>query len=107
MNKLLYLCVFSFLFSCSEQKVEKNILTETQMIDALIEVHLLESAYKMNLLEGVQVDSFNLKDYYTALFQSKPYTIDEFRSSFDYYAKHPKIMESLLDSTLTRIQMVQ
>ena len=45
-----------------------------QMIDALTEIHLLESAVKLNLIEGLKNDSLNIRDYYEALFDTKPYS---------------------------------
>ena len=38
------------------------------MIDALTEIHLLESAAKLNLIKGLKNDSRNIRDYYEALF---------------------------------------
>lgn len=77
------------------------------MVDALVEVHLLESAYKLNLLEGAQADSLSIKDYYNSLFESKPYSIEQFKESFAFYSGNPKIMEALLDSVLTQVQMME
>jgi hypothetical protein len=107
MNKVFLLIFSILLFSCSEQEKQKgvDVLTEAQMIDALVEVHLLESASKLNMLEGT--DSLNLKDYYYALFASKAYSLEEFRASFTFYSQEPKTMESLMDSVLTRIQMME
>lgn len=76
------------------------------MIDALVEVHILESAYKLNLVEEV-VDSLSIDEYYKALFAQKEYSLDEFRISFDYYSQDPSTIERLLDSTLTRVQMME
>ena len=109
MNKFFSLICFSLLFSCSEQGGSKGVdlMTEAQMIDALVEVHLLESASQLNMLEGIGVDSLNLKDYYFALFESKPYSLEEFRASFTFYLLDPKTIEVLLDSVLTRLQMME
>ena len=77
------------------------------MIDALTEVHLLESALKLNLIEGLKNDSLNIRDYYEALFDSKPYTYKEFQESFTCFTKTPSKMESFLDSVLIRVQMME
>ena len=57
------------------------------MIDALTEIHLLESAVKLNLIEGLKNDSLNIRDYYEALFDTKPYSYEEFQESFTYLQK--------------------
>ena len=78
-----------------------------QMIDALTEIHLLESAVKLNLIEGLKNDSLNIRDYYEALFDTKPYSYEEFQESFIYFTKSPSQMEVFLDSVLIRVQMMQ
>lgn len=92
-------------FSTKEKKPE-SILSEQQMVDALVEIHLLESAFKLNLVEEAS-DSLSIDAYYNALFEQKEYSLDVFRNSFDYYSQDPSKMESLLDTTLTRIQMLE
>ena len=77
------------------------------MIDALTEVHLLESAIKLNLIEGLKNDSSNVRDYYEALFDKKPYSYKEFLESFNYFTKSPSQMEVFLDSVLIRVQMME
>ena len=96
-------------FSCTKQAEKKptNLLNDAQMIDALTEVHLLESAVKLNLIEGLKNDSLNIRDYYEALFDSKSYTYKEFQESFTYFTKSPSKMEGFLDSVLIRIQMME
>ena len=82
-------------------------MSEVQMIDALTEAHILESAVKLNLIEGLKNDSLNIKDYYEALFCSKQYSYKEFQESFDYFTKNPSQMERFLDSVLLRVQMME
>tara|TARA_B100001057_G_C22111144_1_gene667053 strand:- start:27 stop:365 length:339 start_codon:yes stop_codon:yes gene_type:complete len=100
---------FSLFFSCSQihEKRNENLLSDEQMIDALVEVHILESAARLYLLEGQQNDSLNLRDYYETLFHSKSYSFDAFEKSFSYYSKDPLKMEGFLDSVLIRVQMME
>ena len=77
------------------------------MIDALTEIHLLESAVKLNLIKGLKNDSLNIRDYYEALFDSKLYSYKEFQESFTYFTKNPSQMEIFLDSVLIRVQMME
>jgi hypothetical protein len=109
MNKVVLLLSIVFVFSCSEQEKAKTsaILSENQMIDALVQVHLLEAASQLNMLEGIREDSLILGNYYSGLFIDKSYSLENFKSSFSIYAENPKVMEVLLDSALTRIQMME
>ena len=96
-------------FSCTQQ-AEKNtthLLSDVQMIDALTEIHLLESAVKLNLIEDLKNDSLNIRDYYEALFDTKPYSYKEFQESVTYFTKNPSQIESFLDSVLIRVQMME
>ena len=82
-------------------------MSDVQMIDALTEIHLLESAAKLNLIKGLKNDSLNIRDYYEALFDMKPYTYKEFQESFTYFARSPSQMEAFLDSVLLRVQIME
>tara|TARA_B110000116_G_C16362562_1_gene370467 strand:- start:191 stop:517 length:327 start_codon:yes stop_codon:yes gene_type:complete len=108
MNKI-FLVIIAVFFSCSQrvEKQPKPVLSESQMIEVLVEVHLLESASKLNMIKGIKEDSLNIGDYYDALFASKECSFEEFDRSFTYYSEDPKTMEILLDSVLTRIQMME
>ena len=96
-------------FSCTEQTEKKSthLLSDAQMIDALTEIHLLESAVKLNLIESLKNDSLNIRDYYDALFMAKPYSYKEFQESFTYFTMKPSQMEVFLDSVLKRVQMME
>ncbi len=108
MNKVLLILCAALVFSCTQEETKvAAALSETQMIDALVEVHLLESAAQLNMLEGVRNDSLKLANYYAGLFQGKAFSLEAFKESFAFYAKDPKVMEVLLDSALTRIQMME
>ena len=82
-------------------------MSDVQMIDALTEIHLLESAVKLNLIEDLKNDSLNIRDYYEALFDTKPYSYKEFQESVTYFTKNPSQIEGFLDSVLIRVQMME
>ena len=109
MNKLFFVLCTTLVFSCSQQEETKAVatLSESQLIDAFVQVHLLESAAQLNMLDGLRNDSLSLGNYYAGLFQDKPFSLEDFNESFTFYAEDPKVMEALLDSTLTRIQMME
>ncbi|MDG1850082.1 MAG: DUF4296 domain-containing protein [Flavobacteriales bacterium] len=109
MKHLICILFVSFLVSCTQgpEQLPKGTLSEAQMIDALVDVHLLEAAAQLNMLEGIKLDSLTLQDYYRALFETKSYSLAAFDSSFAHYAKDPEMMERLMDSVLTNIQMME
>jgi len=109
MNKVFIITCIALFFSCSSQEEAKVVapLSESQMIDALVQVHLLESAVQLNMLQGIRSDSLIIGNYYPGLFEDKSFSLDEFKTSFTFYAENPKVMEALLDSVLTRIQMME
>ena len=101
--------ILFFFISCSNdiKTSENSILKESQMIDALFEVQLLEAAFEMKLTEEMRSGNYSIEDYYEALFDSLSFSRDEFNQSFFAYSSEPKQMEKLLDSVLTRIQMLE
>ena len=109
MYRLFVFILLTVFFSCTQQAEKKptHLLSDVQMIDALTEIHLLESAVKLNLIEGLKNDSLNIRDYYEALFNSKPYSYIEFQESFTYFTKSPSQMEVFFDSVLIRVQLME
>ena len=109
MYRLFAFILLTVFFSCIQQveKKPRHILSDEQMIDALTEIHLLESAVKLNLIEDLKNDSLNIRDYYEALFDTKPYSYKEFQESFTYFTKSPSQMQDFFDSVLIRVQMME
>lgn len=97
------------LASCSnrENQTEQPILNEALMIDALLDIHLLEAAFETKITEEIRSGDFNIEDYYQTLFNRQPYSKEEFRQSFLSYSRDPKAMERMLDSVLIKIQMLE
>lgn len=97
-----------FLNGCtrSSHQTLPQILSESEMLEVLVDVHLMESASKLNLLDGPREDSMLLRMHYNLYFDSKPYSLEDFKTSFEYYSEDPKTMEILFDSVLNRIQML-
>ncbi len=103
---LIFICFF---ISCSNRgpETEQLILNEALMIDALVEVHLLEAAFETKITEEIRSGNFTIEDYYQALFDSQSYSRQEFKQSFISYSRDPKTMERLLDSVLIKIKMLE
>tara|TARA_B100001287_G_C22496810_1_gene441625 strand:+ start:286 stop:624 length:339 start_codon:yes stop_codon:yes gene_type:complete len=109
MYRFLVFILLTVFFSCIQltEKEPTHLLSEAQMVESLTDIHLLESAVKLNLIEGLKNDSSNLRDYYEALFYEKPYSYKEFQESFTYFTRRPSQIEAFLDSVLIRVQMLE
>ena len=109
MYRVLLLILSFCVLSCTEQDKTQTeaVLSENQMIDALVQVHLLESATQLNLLDGITSDSLAIGNYYQGLFADENFALKDFKTSFVVYSKDPNTMEVLLASVLTRIQMME
>tara|TARA_B100001093_G_scaffold516011_1_gene593752 strand:- start:2122 stop:2460 length:339 start_codon:yes stop_codon:yes gene_type:complete len=107
-NNRLVIFLF-FLASCSriDSSVGISHLSEPEMIDALLEIHLLEAAFEIKITEEMRSGNFNLEDYYNGLFDSQSYSREEFKRSFSYYSRDPLTIQRLLDSVLMKIQMLE
>jgi hypothetical protein len=103
------LIIIIILFSCGNRKenLPPDVLAQQDMIDVLVELQILESAYKLNLVPYINSDTLALVDYYDAVFKDKTYSLEDFKRSYNYYAKQPDEIEKLFDSTLTRIQLLE
>ena len=86
MNKFFLVIIFGVCLSCSQrvEKKSKHILAESKMIEVLVEVHLLESAFQLNFLEVALIDSLNISDYYEALFECLKRLEDELEMPFRF-----------------------
>jgi hypothetical protein len=103
--KIIILLLSVLLLACTTPKTEipTGILSETEFVKMLKEIHLEEAAFKLNKSKGV----INAKNSFATSYQSiyKKHNIDDstFSKSLGYYAKHPEILEEIYSTVLEQL----
>jgi hypothetical protein len=82
------------------------LLSEKQMIDIILDVHLVEGAlnFKRNLGQSMD-DQKNL--YFDELFREHGISQRLFQNNLFYYNRIPKQMEGIYDSVTRRLERMQ
>ncbi len=111
---LTYRIVLSILFmilllgvSCGDSDADKNnILTQSQMVKALMEVYLSEQ--KINKL-GLPRDSAEaeFKRFRPVIFEKVGVSDSAFKKSFDYYMDHPVEMEKIYTALVDSLSLME
>lgn len=98
------------MLSCKEKTENeahpKVLLSEAQMIDIILDVHLVEGAlnFKRNLGQSMD-DQKNL--YFDQLFREHGISQRLFQNNLFYYNRIPKQMENIYDSVTRRLERMQ
>ena len=96
-----------FCFSCGESpKAEGPVLTQSQMVKALIEVYLLEQ--KVNRM-GLPRDSAErqFERFKPVIFERLNVSDSIFKRSFNYYMDHPKQMELIYSAVVDSLSLME
>lgn len=109
---MLFLVMFSlFNMNACKNKAETEarptvLLSEKQMIDIILDVHLVEGAlnFKRNLGQSMD-DQKNL--YFDELFREHGISQRLFQNNLFYYNRIPKQMEGIYDSVTRRLERMQ
>jgi len=107
LNKLLFfIIILFFTVSCKNKKTNNNILSQSEFISILVDVHLANAT-----LNYMQADknwkNFNAKDYYPSILKKHKITSKELERTIQYYIKEPKMYESVYDSVINRLSIMQ
>jgi len=93
------------LLACTAPKIEipTEILSETDFVNMLKEIHLVEAAFELNKSKGVINAKNSLANSYQSIY--KEHNIDDstFSKSLEYYAKHPEILEEIYSAVLEQL----
>lgn len=110
--RLLPLILALFLFFTACQKTEKTkakpavFLTETQMVELVTDVQLLEAA--LNHRRNLGQNTNELKTlWFNQLFEKYQLTAVIFEENLAYYNEQPAVMERILDEVLANIMQEQ
>ncbi len=101
------------LFSCGKKaplttplKKPDHLLTQTEMVDILVQVHLLESAVN---LRNAKNQTQNKKDLLRVPDIFLPYKTNQagFLENFNWYSSQPQLLLTIYDEVLVRLTRMQ
>jgi hypothetical protein len=101
------IAIVFFCFSCGEgPKAEGPVLTQSQMVKALIEIYLLEQ--KVNRM-GLPRDSAErqFERFKPVIFERLNLADSVFKTSFNYYMDHPKEMELIYTAVVDSLSLME
>lgn len=98
-----------FLTTCGSKETivpPEDLLSETQMIDILTDVQLIEGELNFRRSEGEDIQGRN-NLYYTQLFEHYGINDSIFNDNIRYYTEKPAILERITDSVYNRLSKEQ
>ncbi|MEZ4938916.1 MAG: DUF4296 domain-containing protein [Crocinitomicaceae bacterium] len=109
MKGLYVLILVFFIFSACREEKEKtpeNLIPQEEFTSLLVDIQLMES-YCLDTY--VRPDIYNelLQHSIDSLLKVKGRNIQEYETSFDYYAQHPQIMFQIYEKVLEEINTMQ
>ena len=75
------------------------------MTHILTDVHLIEGARTGLTILGDT--TYNISDYYRAMYVKHNITEEEFKSSFEYYSQHPEIMDKMYEKVIEELTIIE
>lgn len=95
--------------ACSRQKEEipSDIMPQDKMIKVLSDVHYTEATIQLRNLNYSDSTRKIAYGYYKEIFQKHQITPEQFKESFDWYKKHPEIMNEMYKEVLTHLSEEQ
>lgn len=106
--KIIILACLMVFFSCQSEKtteiIPQDLILEKKMIDVLIDIHITESA--LSLKNFNRDSSLSLYAYYKRdIYKKYQITEEQFKSSYDYYAKHSAIFDHIYEVVIDSIDV--
>lgn len=112
MKKSLVLLVSALAFvvagcvSRPEKTVPSVLLTETQMVDVMTDVQIMESAISYKKSAGGQTSYLKTRGFDT-IFAHYGINDSIFRENYDYYIEDMDAMQRILDSVVVRLNALK
>jgi hypothetical protein len=100
------LWAFLGLAACVEQEVTLPVgyLEQEQMVEMLVDIHLVEGARSGTLVLG---DTNRLPDYYARIYEKHGTTEEAFKTSFDWYTQHPEKMKAVYEEVIVELSKLE
>ncbi len=96
------------MLACNRQEngIAECILSESQMIDIMTDVQIIEADINSRRAKGMNIDSASIV-LYDQLFEHYGITDSIFNQSMRYYTYNPKALEDIMDSVTNRLLKAQ
>lgn len=99
MMRLVFILCFIFLFAAGCQDTAPppppgNALDEKQFVEVMVDVHLVEAALNQQFVRVNDTTRTSYR-YYSQVFDKHGISRTEFDSTFNYYLRHPKLMNKI------------
>lgn len=106
MQKYLFasICLALF-FSCSvpdPNTIPENVIAQEKMEGILYDMHLAEGVIAINPSKG-DTNARRALGYYDQIYKKHNITKEEFKTSYDFYIKHPVLMDSVYNDVIIRL----
>lgn len=107
MKKILVLISFAFLFSCDDElKIPDVVLDQEKMVDVMTDVQIAESYIKLKF--ALKNDTITITDsVYAALYRKHGITEAVYDTSFQFYAKHPVILQEIYEKAINNLGTIE
>ena len=102
----IYLSILACLLGAcynTEEKIPKNILSETAFENILKEIHLAEGAFELNKTKKTESGKYSLVNNYTSIYSEYKISAIDFKNTLNYYAKHPEKLEYIYSNILKEL----
>ena len=105
MKKTIVVLVLVMLFSCinNEKNTLKNLMTEDQMVDFLLDINIINSSRAFR--NKSELNYYNIKD--SLLFKKHKIDSTIFSESNFYYASNPKLYLNIYSKLETKLKSLK
>ncbi len=87
-----------------EVRVPPGMLSHQEMVDILVDVHVIEGARSGTLILG---DTNSIPDYYSRIYLKHNTTEQDFKTSFDWYTHHPKKLKMVYEDVIVALSKLE
>jgi hypothetical protein len=106
MKNLIFVLLAIFLSSCFQDKAPENVISEEDMVEIIIDMHLTDGLFTITKVRKdlAQKDSLN---YYNEIFLKYGYTRQDFDTSVYYYSKNINEYDKIYQEVLNRLNEME
>jgi hypothetical protein len=102
----IYLSIVAFfLFSCSnpEEKIPKNILSQTAFETILKEIHLAQATFELNKAKDMESAKKELANSYFNIYKKYQISEEAFKENLNYYSENPEKLGHIYTNVLEQL----